>query len=373
MRTRICYVYSDVDNSHLIESTERFLDKNKYEVSTVFIGEKLPALYNIFKEKKSSVYFLQYSGRKQLPSVIKRLRLIFNEIKPDIVHTHLVNASLAGLMAAKLCGIKRRIHTRHHSTECHVYYPHAVYYDKFINLLSTKIVAISKTVFDVLTEREKVNPQKVQIINHGFDLTKFTADESVVEELKQVYDLKNNYPVIGVISRFVEWKGVQFIIPAFKQLLTNFPKAKLVLAGGTGSYSETILSLLKENLHESQYEIIKFEKRVFELYKTFDVFLHVPINVTHEAFGQTYIEPLALEVPSVFTLSGIANEFIEDKKNALVVPHQNSEAIYNSITLLLENNDLRDKIVKNGKSDVWNRFSAEKMVNALDCLYKTLI
>ena len=38
------------------------------------------------------------------------------KIKPHTVHTHLFDANLSGLMAAKLLGIKKRIYTRHHST-----------------------------------------------------------------------------------------------------------------------------------------------------------------------------------------------------------------------------------------------------------------
>lgn len=372
MKIKVCYIYSDVDYSHLLEANENFINKSKYETAYIFIGQKIPMLYRLFKEKGRPVYFIRYSGKKELIAVTSRIRKIFIDLKPDIVHTHLVNASLAGLTAAKLCGIKKRVHTRHHSMECYLYYPHAVYYDKLVNLLSKKIVAVSQNVFDVLTKRDGTDPNKVTVIRHGFDLAGFKNDETTTEEIKRLYGLDGRYPVVGAISRFVEGKGVQYIIPAFRLLAEKYPQAKLVLANATGPYAAHLKSLLRENLRESQYGLIEFEKRVFDLYKTFDVFLHVPVDPSFEAFGQTYVEALAMKVPSVFTLSGIAADFIKDKGNAVVVPYRDPEAIALAIELILKDERLRQTIIKRGREDVWKMFDANRFVSELDALYSEL-
>jgi len=373
MKTKVCYVYSDVDYSQLIEVIEHFLDKEKYEISFIFLGQKLPLLYKIFESRGCQVFFVEYHNRKDLAFSVGKLCRIFSKLKPDIVHTHLFNASLAGLVAAKISGIKRRIHTRHHSTECHNYYPHAVYYDKFISFLSAKIVAISQNVRDILVEREQVNPEKIEIVWHGFDFDKFKADDAETAEVEKLYNLSESYPVIGVVSRFVHLKGVQYIIPAFAGLVEIYPQAKLVLANASGSYSVEINKLLREQLDESQYVLTPFENRIAELYKNFDIFVHVPIDRETEAFGLTYVEALAMEVPSVFTLSGVANDFIEDKVNALVVPHNDSEAIFGAMRLLLEDADLRQKIVEKGRADVYELFQGQKMAAKLDSLYASML
>jgi glycosyltransferase involved in cell wall biosynthesis len=374
MKTKICHVVSDVDYSQLFDTVERFLNKEKYELSFVFIGQKLPLLHQIFESRGCPVFFVEYQNRKDLFLSVGKLSKIFGEIKPDIVHTHFANASLAGLVAAKISGVNRRIHTRHHSTECHIYYRHAVYYDKLINLLSTKIVAISRVVRDVLVERENVSPKKIEIIWHGFDFDTFAANRQASGEVKKLYNLSGNYPVVGVISRFVHWKGIQHIIPAFAKLIKIYPQAKLVLANAaTGSYSEEIRELLREHLSESQYVLISFEKRVIELYDNFDIFVHVPVDRESEAFGLIYVEALAMRVPSVFTLSGVANDFIEDKVNALVVPHNDSEAIFKAMRLFLENAELRQKIIEKGRTDASELFQAEKMAAKFDALYASVL
>jgi len=372
MKIKVCHILSHLDQSHLIETFGEAMDKAKYEISFIFMGQKKPHLFDFFQHRDYDVEFFEFNGRSDLPSAIIKLRKILKRIKPDIVHTHMVEASLAGLIAAKTLGIKKRLHTRHHGAESHFYYPHGVYYDRAVNYLSKKIIAISQIVANILIEREDVKADKVVIIPHRFYLENFKADEQVVRDLKVKYKLNGCYPVIGVISRFIHWKGVQYTIPAFKSLLKDYPQAKLVLANARGPYSEEIRGFLKKSLPPESYELIEHERNVFSLYRTFDVFVHAPINEDFEAFGQIYVESLAMGVPSVFTISGIAHDFIVDKQNALVVPYQNSEAIKRSLEMILQDAELRNKITERGKEDVWKLFHANQLGGQLDLVYTEL-
>lgn len=373
MKTRICHVLSDVDQSHLIETHGEMMDKSRYEIGFVFFGKKRPQLFDFFRERNYFTEFFEFSSRRELPSAILNLRKIFKQFKPDIVHTHLVEASLGGLVAAKTLRIKNRIHTRHHGVEAHAYYPHGVYYDRVNNFLSRKIIAISKVVEDALVNLEQVNPAKVVTIPHGFDLENFTADAEKVRALKKKYNLENHSPVVGSIARFIHWKGVQNTIPAFKKLLEKYPNAKLVLANATGPYRREIHRLLEKNLDEKNYVVVEFERDVFALYKCFDLFVHVPVNRDFEAFGQVFIEPLAMEIPSVFTLAGVANDFIKDRENALVVPYDDANAIADALSLILSDDDLRRKIIKRGREDVAEMFGQKRFAARLDALYAELM
>jgi glycosyltransferase involved in cell wall biosynthesis len=260
------------------------------------------------------------------------------------------------------------VNTRHHSVESHLYHPHAVYYDKYVNALSTRIVAITDLVADVLIKQENVDPAKVRVIRHGFDLKQFEEALARNGDLKEKYGLTSDYPVIGVISRHIHWKGVQYIIPAFQELLKKYANAKLVLANAAGSYQPELLKLL-EPIDNSRYVLIPFEQNVLDLYKSFDVFVHVPIGKDYEAFGQTYIEALAMKVPSVFTLSGVANDFIRDGYNAAVVPYENSDAIVRAVNSILSSDEYRASLNQNGYDSVRSEFHVDRMLNELDTIY----
>lgn len=211
---------------------------------------------------------------------------------------------------------------------------------------------------------------KIQVIHHGFDLTYFEKrDTQLVERLREKHKLeKHNAPVIGVIARYVEWKGIGYAIEAFTRLRQRHPSAHLVLANAGGNYSSQIKAMLKM-LPDNVYTEIVFEDNLAALYQLLDVYVHVPVDENSEAFGQTYVEALAAGVPSVFTMSGVAPDFIHDGNNALVVPYRDAPAIDAAIEKLLTNSSLRETLIKNGRAVVSGEFSLEVMLNKLEKLY----
>jgi glycosyltransferase involved in cell wall biosynthesis len=192
--------------------------------------------------------------------------------------------------------------------------------------------------------------------------------QNEIEDLQNKYNLQNKNPIIGVIARWIHLKGIQYIIPAFKQLLEIYPNAHLVLANAQGDYAHEIKKSLVD-LPQTSYTEILFEKNLPALYKTFTLYVHTPINAEVEAFGQTYVEALAAGVPSVFTLSGVAREFIEDEKNALVVDFCNGQQIFEAMQKLLSHTDLQKKITENGKEIVKKLFLLQKHIELLEKLY----
>ena len=150
-------------------------------------------------------------------------------------------------------------------------------------------------------------------------------------------------------------------------LLIKYPNALLLLANSSGPHHKYISNQLNQ-LPPKNYNLIKFEPDLFTLYQLFDIYVHVPIDKTIEAFGQTYVEALAAGIPSVFTLSGIAKEFIKDKENALVVGYKNAKEIHNAIESLLESKILRNKLVTNGQKSI-KEFNLNLFIAKLEKIY----
>lgn len=365
MKTNITYIISNIDKALAFEWIASKLDKDKFNLSFILLNPGDSTLESYLKSINIQVERITYRSKFDLPIAILKLIFFFYRNKTNVVHCHLFDASLVGLLAAKLCFIKKKIYTRHHSDYHHKYFPRAVYYDKLINFLATDIVSISKVVSKVLIDLEGVKIKKVKLIHHGFDLNMFSGSDASAMKMK--YISENQYPVIGVIARYTDWKGIQFVIPAFKEILSVYPNAKLVLANAKGDYEFEIKQLLSQLPNESYIEIL-FESQINLLYQIFDIYVHTPIDAEVEAFGQTYVEALASGLPSIFTLSGVANEFIEHEKNALVVDYKNTEEIKNAMIRLLNDQDLRNKLIEEGKKSS-QAFDLKKYIFQLEGLY----
>jgi glycosyltransferase involved in cell wall biosynthesis len=365
----ITYILSNINKALAFEWVAEELDVGQFSLSFILLNPAESDLERFLVHRGVRCYRIPYRGKQDLLKAIYRIAVLLRKERTDVVHCHLFDACIAGLTAARLIGVHKRIYTRHHSTLHHVYFPRAVWYDKFINLLATDIVAISRNVRDVLLTKEKATPGKVHLIHHGFRLDAFDQVETArIGLLKIKYGLTGKWPVVGVISRYVDWKGIQYIIPAFRQLLANFPDARLALANATGDFTDVIGEMLCE-LPTGSYMQIPFETDIYAFYHTFDIFIHVPVNEHIEAFGQTYIEALAAGIPSVFTSSGVAAEFIQHEKNALLVPFQDPEAIFEAINRLLTDEPLRKVLRANGARDVERMFALKGMIGQLENLY----
>jgi glycosyltransferase involved in cell wall biosynthesis len=347
------------------------MNASKFKLSFILLNDSNSSLEEYLIHNNIPTYRVNYKNKKNIPSAILQTIKILHTLKTDIVHCHLFDACIVGLTSAKILRIKRRIHTRHNATIHHKYHPHAVKYDKYINFLSTDIVAISENVKKILIDLEGVKENKIKLIHHGFKLSEFEniTQDRIQKIITKHFKPEPSYPVIGVISRYIHWKGIHYIIPAFKEVVKKYPKAHLVLANADGPYKNEIKKLLLE-LPEHSYTEINFEEDIFALYKLFNVFVHTPIDKDSEAFGQVYIESMASGIPSVVSLSGIAIDFIENNYNAIVVPFQNSTAIENGIINLLEDDKLKQDIITQGKESITQLFSLDSMILKLEKLYE---
>lgn len=364
----IVYVISHVQMSLAFEWIAMNLCK-KYRLTFILLNPSSSSLETFLNQNQIDVKRLRFSCKLHYPLVFLKLFFYFLLKRPAVIHAHLLDAQLLGLTAAWLAGIKKRIYTRHSSTYHQVYFPKGVKYDRWSNRLATHIVSISQATYKTLTSLEKVDKHKIRQIHHGFDLSIFRRpDKEKIELTRSKWNIPETHPCIGVVARHIEWKGIQFIIPAFQKLLHSYPTAILVLANSHGPYHQTLIKQLAE-IPESNYVLIPFEEDVASLYALFDLYVHAPVDELSEAFGQTYVEALAAEVPSIFTKSGIAVEFIEHNKNAWVVDYRSSDHIYNGMITLLEDSELRQLLKEEGKKSVQELFDIDLMITKLKKLY----
>lgn len=368
MSTKVTYIISDVDKAVSFEWLSEAIKLKELKFSFILISQKPSHLHKYLKEAQINSKEFIYTSRLSIFLIFTRILFFFVFNRPDVVHTHLHMANILGLSAAWMIRIRKRMFTRHHAMIHYQEYPSGLKWDKWCNAIATDVIAISKNVKDILLRKDGVKVHKVHLIHHGFKLDQFhNVSASRVKKLADKYELQSANPVIGVIARYVEWKGIQFIIPAFQELLSQYPNAKLVLANASGPYQNEISALLSQ-IPNDRYIEIEFEMDVPSLYQLFDVYVHTPIDENVEAFGQTYIEALAAGIPSIFTLSGVGKEILVDQSNCLAVNFKSSKEIHSSLLKLLENNSLKLKLSNEGKKTS-EEFNFDKHVQSIDKLY----
>ncbi len=373
-RKKILIVMSDIHKALEHEWFIELIDHDRFEFEFFQINALGTEMDKFISSHGLKTYHSKVKNKIDLVPVIVRLIILMLRNRYDAIHAHLFIATFTSMLASRLVFMKNRIYTRHHSDYHHVYFPSVVKYDILNNRLASKIIAVSSNVRHILINEEKVPAKKVVTINHGFKLdlfAKFNVSSERLDTVKQSYKIFDEKFVIGVISRYTEWKGVHYIIEAFRLFNQNNPNSLLVLANAHGDYEAVIREKLKA-LPNDSYREIRFENDSAALFNCFDVFVHTPIDSRAEAFGQVYIEALAAGLPCVFTLSGIATDFIVDKQNAVVVPFKDSASINSAFEVIYNDTKFAKYIGDMGQEDVTKLFDISQKIIKLESLYSSL-
>lgn len=377
MKNRIVYIVSDSGIRSRVIAYEwyaKYLTQLGFHVSFIILNGNL-GLRNYLSDNNHDFIILNYKGTGKIETarcIIKSYRFL-KKTKTSIVHCHYFDANLIGLIAAFLASAPKRIYTRHHGNL--LFRSNLIeiqkrdrLFNKLFNKLATDIIAPSKTVQKLLI-LDKINPSKVHLIHHGFEFNHPTENiETRKNKIKAKYKIPPSPLIIGVVASYDLLKGHQFIIQAFKDLLHSGIESHLVLANAHGPDKQAIHTLLQD-IPTGYYTEIPFEEDITSLYSVFNIFIHTPAGDNVEAFGQVYIEAMAMEIPTITTKSGIGNEFLVDKENTLVVPYQNSQAIFDAIMHYIKNKEQIKSIIQKAKEDVTNHFDITKMATKLQAVY----
>jgi glycosyltransferase involved in cell wall biosynthesis len=305
-------------------------------------------------------YWIPYNPNDKKKSALKaipKLYILFRNIRPDIVHSHLFDDSVPALIAARLAGIKIRVITKQDTTFHWNYAPHGIKFDRLNNYNATHIIAVSEECKQFIIEKEKANPSKIILIHHGIPIQKATNQSEVKkQELIKKYNLEGNV-IIGTVARLIEWKGYKKIIDAIEIVSKKKTDVRFLFVG-EGEQKQELQKLIEEKKLNNYIIFTQWIERDYipSLYGIMDIYLHA---ATFEPFGFVIAEAMANGVPVVSAKTGAAMDAIEHLKNGYLVLDNSKENIAKGIFYMLEN--ARKEIGKAGKTKAIQMYSFEQM------------
>jgi glycosyltransferase involved in cell wall biosynthesis len=91
-----------------------------------------------------------------------------------------------------------------------------------------------------------------------------------------------------------------------------------------------------------------------------------------ETFGLVILEAFSSGLPVIAFRSGGIPELVEDRKNGIIVPQGDEDALYESMRELSLDRELRKRLGSTAEG-VPGRFSRENTVDRLEAIYKTVV
>jgi putative colanic acid biosynthesis glycosyltransferase len=160
----------------------------------------------------------------------------------------------------------------------------------------------------------------VKVINNGIDLDTFKPTKS---NLREKYNLKNIFVILGVASGWEQRKGYNYFIELSNKLKKD---EKIVMVGLTekqkGSLPNNIIGITRTNS----------VKELAEIYSTADVFINPTLE---DNYPTTNLESLACGTPVIaFQTGGVPEQIKIDC--GFIVKKGDSEGLYSTISEIKE-------------------------------------
>jgi glycosyltransferase involved in cell wall biosynthesis len=327
-----------------------------------------------------SSHFSEYALRKgfvPVPTNILREINLFADIRAvwhliklirkeniDIVIGHTPKGAMIGILAAYLAKVDKRVYFRHG-----IMYETAFGLKRFVlkniekltGLLATKVVCVSKSVIKV-SEKERLNNPKKNILLgngscNGVDAAMKFNPENISDEslnkLKYFYGIKPEDRVIGYVGRFVEDKGINELIDAWKILKMKHQNIKLLLVGPLESRDGISKTVNNDIINTPSIIYTGPIEEVPPFYALMDIFI---LPSRREGLPTVVMEASSMELPVITTKATGCIDSIRDKETGLFTDLTASD-IASKIEILLANPQLARKYGQEGRKFMLKDYS----------------
>lgn len=285
--------------------------------------------------------------------------------RPDILHTHLPRADMAGAF------VKLTRPSVVWLSSVHAIYSvdwSARWSLPLIRVIwrrANRVLCISHAVRDWLI-RHGLPPERATVIHYGIETEMLNRAQNHLRENRRL----DGKFVIGSIARLEPRKGHQVLIQAMPEILRQVPNAQLLIAGhDPWGYGAELRRLIQAANLGDHVRLVGFQSDVVSFLDALDVFAFATRS---EGFGQVLIEAMAAGKPAVASRVAPLTEIAVHGESALLVEPDRPAAFAGALIRLAREPLERQRLARRARQRVQDYFTAERMAAETLALYQEL-
>lgn len=296
-----------------------------------------------------------------------RVMQVLDEERPDILHTHLPRADVAGLVARWRHPTIRWVCTVHdiHSRSWSGRWALAAF--NVVWRYPDAVIAVSHAVKAWLVTSRRIPEHHVHVIHYGIDGDQFPQSASEIRRRRGL----NGRATLGSLGRLEPRKGFQTLIQAMGGVLQRMDHAELFIAGhDPWAYSKTLHARIEQAGLSGQVHLVPFQDDVPSFLHGLDLFVFASRS---EGFGRVVIEAMAAGKPVVASRIAPLTEIVIEGETGLLVDPESPEAFAEAIAWVLQHPDDGRRMGQAGRERVRREFTAVRMTEQTLSLYHALL
>lgn len=274
-----------------------------------------------------------------------RLYRFIRKEKPDIVHSHTPKAGLLGMLAAKMAGVKIRIHTiagLRFMTSKGFTRKLLVSMEKLTSRCATHVWPNSFSLLQYITTNKLANKKKLEVIglgsSNGINLSRFSAaalDPSILQKIKASVNYDDKLLYFLSVGRIVHDKGIDELVNAFSRVYEKNEKTRLVLVGEYEDEVDPVSDATKKVLQSHPGIIMTGWSDQVEYYMQFSFAL---IHASHrEGFPNVLLQAGAMLCPIICSRIEGNVDIVDNDKTGLIFDVNNADQLFEKMSFALTN------------------------------------
>ena len=372
---KVCHLISSCITHHgpsnVLTPIVSLLDKSQYKFSIISLYappfDRNPSL--IFRKVGADFFVLKMGSFLDLLILFKLVKLL-REIKPDILHCHLVRANIYGRIAAYLVGIPIVINT-HHGIENYMIGSGIAdrvvrYFEYFSDKLVSYHIAVSDIVRITAIKKLRISTGKIFSIHNGVDIILYNSMRNDREILRANLGLNINSIVIGSVGILNKTKNHKLLILVANAIIKIHPSVQFIIFGEGEERVELENMVIKLGLTESVF-FPGFTPNIPHVLQVLDIFA---LTSRSEGFGLAVAEAMASGLPCVAFDVGALSELIIDGKSGFLVQDDDLVSFANVLSQLINSSSLRSRLGLAARDRANEYFSINFMIKRYDQFYK---
>jgi starch synthase (maltosyl-transferring) len=353
-----------------------FIDLSRHLTSSrvrLFIGSlrERGDLHRTAESEGIETLALDCQRTRDFPRAVVRLVRWLKENRIDVVHTHLDDASLVGLTAARLAGVPGRVMTRHHSDERIIYGGRKrLLLDKLIGRhLARHIVALSLPSKRALLEIDGVDEEKIRLVPTGYDWTRFRSSPEDVLAVRRSLGIENCL-VLSIVGSIAWVSAQRTFLKGQDRLLRAFASAGLpeyvrLLVVGSGEQRE-LRALAAELGVAERCRFLGHRRDILDVISASDLIVHPSLS---EAQCHVLIEAMALGRSVISSTVGAAEEMVIPGENGWLIPPRDQQALVEALREAVSDPERLRVYGEAGRQLVRKLYPIERMVRGYEAIY----
>ena len=258
-------------------------------------------------------------------------RLLKEHTEYEIVHINDGGGAAFPLAIAKKYGKKCIVHAHNSSSTLEKQNIIMKLFRKFV-VKNAVLIACAKDAGKWMFG-SKAN---VNVLHYGIDTEKFKFDVLNRNDIRKMYGIESDVPVIGHVGRFNIQKNHSFLIDIFYKICEKVPNAKLLLIG-SGELEDKIKSKVITLGLEQNVIFVGNTKEVYKYLSAMDLYLFPSL---FEGFGIAHIEAQCNGLPVILS-NTLTSECLITDRAKMIDLKADSETWARCVLENLMNNDVK--------------------------------